>query len=108
MLFYIIFLCAKAPEICIVHQIMLTKKRHRGDFLEAGVMKPLKFRDWLTWEHKVLITLQELQKEGRNDSEDYFNMVNLVGKGKLIEANNTYINTYVLFPTTLDDLFYLW
>ena len=42
------------------------------------------------------------------------NMVNLVDKGKLsrvlqvclmklIEANNTYINTYVLSPTTLDD-----
>ena len=27
---------------------------------------------------------------------------------KLIEANSTYINTYVLYPTTLDDLFYFW
>ena len=47
-------------------------------------------------------------------------MVNSVGKGKLsrvlqdclmklIERNNTYINTYVLYPTVLDDdLFHLW
>ena len=47
-------------------------------------------------------------------------MVNSVGKGKLsrvlqdclmklIERNNTYINTYVLYPTALDDdLFHLW
>ena len=27
---------------------------------------------------------------------------------KLIETNSTYINTYVLSPTTLDDLFYFW
>ena len=73
MLFYTIFLCAKAQEICIVHQIMLTKKPRTGYLLEAVVMKPLKFRDWLTWEHKVLITLPELQKEVRNDSKDYFN-----------------------------------
>ena len=73
MLFYIIFLSAKAQEICITHQIMLTKKRHRGYLLEVGKMKPQKFRDWLTWEHKVLITLPELQKEVRNDSKDYFN-----------------------------------
>ena len=45
MLFYIIFLSAKAQEICIIHQIMLTKKRHRGYLLEAGKMKPQKFRD---------------------------------------------------------------
>ena len=49
------------------------QENRRGYLLEAGVMKPLKFRDWLTWEHKVLITLQELQKEVRNDSKDYFN-----------------------------------
>ena len=57
MFFYIIFLCAKAQEICIVHQIMLTKKRHRGYFLEAGVMKPLKFRDWIN-----------LREQGSNNS----------------------------------------
>ena len=100
---------------------MLTKKRYRGYLLEAGIMKPLEFRDSFTWEHKVLITLQELQKKCEMIPKitSTQNMVNLVGKEKLsrviqvclmklIEANNTYINTYVLSPTTLDDLFYLW
>ena len=60
--------------MCIFRHIMLTKKRHRGYLLEAGVMEPSKFRDWLTWEHKVLITLQKLQKEERNDSKDDINL----------------------------------
>ena len=89
--------------------------------LSPGVIKPLKFRDWLTWEHDVLITLLELQKKCKMITKitSTQNMVNLVDTGKLsrvlqvclmklIEANNTYINTYVLSPTTLDDLFYLW
>ena len=75
----------KAQEICIFLQIILTKKRHRGYLLKAGAIKPLEFRDWLTWEHKVLITLQELQKkcEMIQKITSTKNMVNLVGKGKL-------------------------
>ena len=76
---------AKAQEICIVHRIMLTKKRYSDYLPKAGIMKPPKFRNWLTWKHKVLITLQELQKKSEMIPKitSTQSMVNLVGKGKL-------------------------
>ena len=75
-----------------------------GCLLVAGVMKPLKVKDWLASEHKVLIILQELQKKCEMISKitPIQKMVKSVRKEKLsrvlqvclmmlIEANNSYI-----------------
>ena len=71
--------------------------------------------------NNTMTAVKEVQNDSKDYVKDYFVICwqkGIVGKGKLsrvlqvclmkfIEANNTYINTYVLSPTTLDDSFYL-
>ena len=52
---------------------MLTKKRHKGYLLKAGIIKQLKVRDWLTSRAQVSNNSTRAAKEVRNDFKDYFN-----------------------------------
>ena len=48
----------------------------------------------------------------RNETTNIQGLIDLKAQGfnnsTRAEANNTYISTYVLSPTTLDNLFHLW
>ena len=66
------------------------------DYVDQKMSQGLSHGSW----HKEVTESQGLVKLSR---------VLQVCLMKLIERNNTYINTYVLYPTALDDdLFHLW